>query len=481
MPTYDLPIVPANKGLDTDDVWDSAHYDCYLQEIMTGSGPALVWRKRPGLTAWQALGSAHPRVNGIYYWKRKNILIAQYGVGVTAWNNRYALNSVAYTPSFTVGNQSCYFADVGTDALYLANGTKIGKWYYPEYDELAYYSLSHITDAQAPTSVRSVASIDNTLIALRENSGRFDWSDAGAPDDWSGEYATAEAHPDITECMIAANGGLTFIGSETIENFRTNGSDYVRETQAAISTGTVAQDSPKLHPDGFIYFLADDRSIARLEGYAVRKLSGEQLTGYIKAMSYVGDAVGIVLPHKGKIFYVLNFPTEQRTIAYDPALNRFYNWSYWDDGSRRAWPVHCAAWAEPWNNTYLGGLHSIDIWTLGGETDDGNPIVTEIATDGIDWGAPERMKFCAELIITLRRADGTDDSAPGDLLIRWRNDGHLDWHGDIRVPIEYQGRRQVTIHIPQLGCYHTRHWVFRWDSSTDTAIAKVQERFELGY
>jgi hypothetical protein len=103
---------------------------------------------------------------------------------------------------------------------------------------------AYIVDAQAPTAVRFIGTINQVLVALKDDDERFDWATASDPTDWAGEYATAEAKPDLARSMLVANQYLIFHGQKTIEPWRDDGSSFVRELQGTVDIGTIARYSP---------------------------------------------------------------------------------------------------------------------------------------------------------------------------------------------------------------------------------------------
>jgi hypothetical protein len=470
-----IPFTALDKSADKpgQSTWHQGQFDGYWQRHNTADGPRFLWTKRPGLTEFCNLGEGAP-VNGLYFWTRQDRLFSvcngKVFVITEAGAETHLTGAGSLESRQTTGNRPT-FADVLGTNLYIASGGKIS--------EFTTTTAAVLSDTDAPTAVRFIGTINQTLTALRDNSERFDWADATTPTVWSGEYATAQASPDLTRAMIIANQYLYFFGQNTIEAWRDDGSTFVRESQGAIEIGTLARYSVA-NILGALYFVDSSYEISRLQGFQVQNISNPNLSRYLRSFATVEDAIGDALFIDGKQFYILSFPGEQKTLVYDIAMNQWYEWSYWNQSTaeREMFSGLSVANANEWKKTFIGDRANGKVYEMTGTTDDGDDIKTEIITDEIDRGYPDQWKFCSEINLTFRRADTAQ--SPKKMSISWRDNGETAWSATEQVEIESIGKTTTRVNLRRLGAYKSRVWRFTMTDATQAALIEAKERFEIG-
>ena len=471
MPTLPIPFTSLNKSVDKVSVgsWNQGQYDGYWRQYYSPDGPKMIWTKRPGLTEFLDL-SVTAGVDGLYYWTRQDKLVSVCDGDVDLITEAAVNTDITGTADMTAGVKPT-FADVLGSSLYIASSGKIGAY--------AAAAGAYLADGDAPTTVRFIGTIIQILVALNDSSERFDWADAALPATWAGEYSNVEASPDLAKAMIIANNYLYFPGQDTCEIWRDDGTTFVRESQAVISRGCSSGDSV-VEINGILYWLDQNREIISLTGFTPMVLSNPALSRYLKSFDTVNDAIGLSIPVDGSPFYILTFPSEQKTIAYDIILNQFYNWSYWDthSASHKAWRGISAAHAPQWNKTLIGDQANGKIYEFTGTTDDGDDIRTVLQGDFYDRGEPNRRKFCEEIILTFKRANTA--TTPKVMEISWRDDGDTDWTGTRIVDIEAQNKTEIVVRETRLGSYKKRMWRFVMSDATTSALVSAYERFSLG-
>lgn len=468
MPTLPIPFTSLDKQADKTGpaTWNQSQYDGYWSQYFSPDGPKLIWAKRPGLSEWLDL-STTAGVDGLRYWARQDKLVSVCNGDVDLITSAAANTDITGTADMTAGNKPT-FADVAGSSLYIASGGQIGA--FPA------AAGAYLADVDAPTSVKFIATINQTLVALRVDSERFDWANAAAPTTWDGDYSNTEAKPDLAKAMIAANGYLYFPGQNTCEIWRDDGTTFVREVQAVVARGCSAEYSP-VEINGVLYWLDQGREIIALAGFSPRVLSTPALTKYIKSFSAVNDAIGMAVPIDGRYFYVLTFPAAKKTLAYDVLLNQFYEWTYWDSNKAEhtAWKGISSATA--WNKTFIGDKANGKIYELTGTTDDGDTIRTVLQTDFYDRGDAYRTKFCTGIDLVFKRAD--TNTTPKKMEIQWRDDGDTTWNTRT-VEIEAQNKTELIVSENRFGSYKSRMWRFVMSDATQAALVSATERFTVG-
>jgi hypothetical protein len=364
-------------------------------------------------------------------------------------------------------------ADVSGTNLYMASSGKIG--------EFSTSTGAYLVDAQAPTAVRFLATINQTLVALRDNSEQFDWSDAGAPTSWTALNATNETLPDLSKAFKVANAYLYFWGQESLELWRDDGQTFVKEGQGAIQRGCLAPYSVT-EVKGSFFWLDDTREVVQMQGLSVSVVSNPALTRYLRSFSTVADAKGDYLRISGKHFYVLSFPTEGKTLVYDITLSQWYEWSYWNSvtAEHDQFLANCIVEAPEWNKTLVGDRRTGKVYEISDTftSDDGDAIRTVLRTDFIDHGAPDTWKKSSKLVLVFKRADTA--TTPKVMLVRWRDEGTTDWSSAQEVELEAQGVTELKAEIRRLGRYKRRQWEFVISDETQAAMLSASETFDYG-
>lgn len=470
MPTLPIPFTALNKSADKVSSFQQGQTDGYFMPYEGPDGPKFIWCKRPGLSLFCNLGENGP-VDGGHYWTRQQKLMAASNGKVFRIDSTGTATNATGTALMTAGVRPSFADVVGTN-LYAASGGRIGE--YP-----AAATGTYIADAQAPTTVNFLATINQNLTAQLAGSSRFEWAETADPTNWTGLFANAEGEPDLTKCMKTANNYLYFFGQGTTEVWRDDGTTFVREGQGAIARGTLAAQSVT-NINGSFYFLDDTREICRLNGFQIEVISNPNLSRYLRSFGTFADARGDYLRIDGKHFYVLTFPTEGKTLVFDIQLNHWHEWSYWNPvlAQHEAWIGNCTMEAPEWNKTLVGDRRTGKIWTVGGTTDDGANIRTVIRTDFVDRGQADNWKFCHDLTLIFKRAD--TNTTPKTMGIRWRDEGATDWSATQEVEIEAQDRTELRVQVRRLGRYKRRQWEFIMSDPTQAALLSVTERFDYG-
>lgn len=473
MPYLPIPFTSVNRSADKPalNTFNQNQIDGYWQEYVSPDGVKLIWAKRPGMSLFCDTGRVDP-IDGLHYWIRQQKLMAVCGSKIFRIDSLGSETDVTGTSTMTSRVRPT-FADVAGTNLYIAGGQKI--------NEVPYNSTgAFLADAQAPTAVRFVGTINQVLVALNDASSRLDWANAGTPTVWDGLYATAEAEPDLTQAFLVANNYLHFWGQNTLEVWRDDGETFVRESQGAIGRGTAARYSVT-NINGSFYWLGNDREVIRLNGFTPEIISNPALSRYINSFSTVSDARGDYIRIEGRHFYVLSFPVEEKTLVFDIGLSQWYEWSYFHPtrAEHGAWLGSCAADAtENWNKVLVGDRRTGKIWTLTGTTDDGADIRTVIRTDHTDRQNPDTWKFCHALDLIFKRSD--TNATPKQMLIRWRDDGKTDWTAYRECEIESHSHTELLVRVRHLGRYKRRQWEFVMSDATQAALLSAMERFDIG-
>jgi hypothetical protein len=155
--------------------------------------------------------------------------------------------------------------------------------------------------------------------------GRFAISDVGLPLNINAlNYGTAESKSDFLIRPYAMGTTVFMFGSKTIEQWWNNGTGnppLQRIEGGTIEVGLGARNSIA-NDDEFIYFLADDNQLYYLNGTVPTPLLPLTIVREIRKFTIKSDAIGWTMQIDGQWFYVLKFPSADRTFIYPKGIRR---------------------------------------------------------------------------------------------------------------------------------------------------------------
>ena len=243
----------------------------------------------------------------------------------------YSVNSIGvHTSLGTIpGSGRCIFDGIGSNVV-ITNGD--GKVYQ--------YNGSTVTeitdpDLESPTSVDHL----NNQIIYNGNGGRFATSDVGDATSIDAlNYATAESDADDLVRPYVFNERVYLFGDEVTEVWYNSGvgsPPFDRIDGASIPIGLMARHSVS-NNDKYMYFLGDDNEVYAVQGANATKVSDVSISRQIASYSVVSDANGWCFSMEGKNFYVLTFPSANKSFCYSEGLFWFELSSGITDGRWRA-------------------------------------------------------------------------------------------------------------------------------------------------
>jgi len=242
-------------------------------------------------------------------------------------NTLYSVNSAGtHTSLGTIaGTGRCVLAGIGTSLVVVASGTVY------EYDG----SLTQITDSDLE-SPDSCAHLNNQMIYDGDGS-RFCSSDVGDAAIIDGlNYAAAESDADDLKRVYSFNQLIFLFGERTTETWYNSGvgsPPFDRIEGGIIPVGIGGIYSPS-HNDNYIYWLADDGRIYRTTGQTSEAVSTIAISNAIEGYDTITDAVGNCLTFEGQNFYLLTFPTEDKTWCFAEQSNQWFEVSSGVDGGQ---------------------------------------------------------------------------------------------------------------------------------------------------
>lgn len=428
--------------------------------------------KRKGLGEFVDLGTGK-KVDGLFYTNNQNFVSA-FSDGRLFKIDEFGAVTEITGATINTGTKVTY-ADFGNVGFY-ANNSKILKWTYSN------PTCSHIADAQAPTNATFLGFLDQYLLALKANSARFDWADTANPDNWLGEFATAESRPDNAVALIAAFGEIFIPGTTTGEHWADSGNPVAPFQRI---TGTITERGSRspysvVQTDNSFFFLDSQRRVIRMAGRDPQVVSNPFDRDF-QSMDVIEDAIAMDYNAEGDTKYVITFPTSKRTFAYDYKLDYWAEWSFWNEAKaiREHWIGNVGAYCSLWNKYLVGSRVDGRIYTASREfTKDGdNTVATEMWTGRNNWGTDKR-KVTQKIRFKVKRGDGLNGLNPSTtpkLFISKRDNGNTAWSTEKLIDLGISGDTEFYKTFRRLGTYRDRQWRFRLTDGPLTLVSAEED------
>ena len=267
--------------------------------------------------------------------------------------------------------------------------------------------------------------------------------------------------------MIADHRELWLFGESTTEVWFDSGDvdfPFSRIDGAFMEVGCSAAASvAKI--DNSIYWLGNDErgngTVWRANGYTPSRLSTHAIEHQLSTYSRIDDAKAFAYQQAGHSFYVLTFPTANRTWAYDVATGLWHERAWHDSaGIQHRHRANCFAsfagrlLVGDWEN---GNIYALDLDTY---TDNGDAIHRIRVSPHISH--PDyRWLFFASLQVDLESGVGLVEGQGSDpqAMLQWSDDGAHTWSNERWASIGAMGHYKCRTAWNRLG--KSRDRVFR--------------------
>lgn len=322
--------------------------------------------------------------------------------------------------------------------------------------------------------------LDSRFIWTVPNSGQVQWSQLLSAKTDALSYATAEAKSDNLVRTIASNGQLWLIGEKTTEIWNSTGSNdspYQRMSGAYIPTGCVAKNSVCQFGGSLIWLSQTDHGQAQVvmtQGYQTVRISNHAIESEISGYQRVGDAYAFAYQQDGHAFFIITFPTAQKTWCYDSITQMWherawYNQETFQSEHHRA-NTHCF-----FNGEHLvGDRESGLIYRLCGETqtDNGAMIFRERTTPVIN---PHGQRLIFDEL-ELKLQVGQEQNTKPLIMLDWSNDGGRTWSVTLEQDLGAIGEFNKRVIFRRLGQAFNRVFRLRMSDASKLVILGAKAR-----
>lgn len=314
---------------------DNRLVNLFPEAIPDGGKEAGFLNRAPGLQFLQTVGTGPIRALWAHQTNGSDFYVVS-GIQV------FRLTSTTATPEligYVSGTGPVSIADNGATIFFACNGPS-----YTFYEPTGEFNA--ITDPNFPGAV-TVAYIDNLFVFNEPNSQRI-WS-VDSVDPVTGSYiyplvfnsldfSSADGSPDGVVAINVDHRQMWVFGTDSVEVWYNAGlaNFPLTPVQGAFNEiGCVAPYSiAKL--DNALFWLGTDARgqgiVYKNNGYSGVRVSTHAIEYAIAQYGNISDALAYTYQQEGHAFYVLSFPTANKTWVYDVSVQAWHERAGFEDG-----------------------------------------------------------------------------------------------------------------------------------------------------
>ena len=336
---------------------------------------------------------------------------------------------------------------------------------------------------------------DGRFLVNRPGTGQMFWSDAPGYDGsaWvQGNFGTAESSPDSLTALAKTNNDLWLFGPLSYEVWQADIDQnpgpsqgqliFDRQSNLVGDIGTPAPYSPASIGNDLYWLGSNNRGhgvIWHNNGYSPERISTHGIEYIISKMARIDDAIGFCYQQEGHYFYVLTFPTADKTLVYDAMSGLWHERQYFNPTTGYS-SRHRAQTCAFFDGMVLVGDREdsrIYKWDLDTYTDDGDPIVRTRTcphiNNSMDRVYYNEFEVDMEKGVGLPNGQGSNPQA----MLSWSDDGGFTfgkerWDSPGRV-----GEYKTRMHWHSLGS--SRNRIFRFKMTDPVKVVLIESWVEV--
>ena len=473
MPTVPVPIFqPVYKSVDGVELNEENF--SVLDGYRSQKGGTIV---RPGSKATFSADTASGfGFDALFYWAEKDAVMAV-GKGEI-----YQLSYVSNTPVITSLSAGTPLLNQNRPTSVIVDGTN---FYACNNSRIVYTPLNgtpaYIADPDAPTNATHVDFIDGYILAI-DGSNKFYWSDVNAGTSWNSlSFGTAAGSPDLLNSLRVFNREVYLFGQRSVEIWE-NAPDGVvtfsRIPGGFIQSGCSAPYAVFVDENS-LYWLDDHRRLVRFAGKSVERLS-TKFDRELQSLPVVNDATVCKMEIDGYVFFVFNFPSANRTLAYNQTTDDWSEWGRWSlaDASYSRWIGNSYTYAEKWGLHLIGRRDQLVVSHLSKDypSDDSDVIRLGRTTGHIDYGT-SKTKRSDEFRFRAKRGEGLSSGTP-KLMLRYKIDNR-DWSNIKEFSLGNVGEYNLILRDLRRKMFRTIQYEFSATDAVDLVFSQAEEDIEV--
>lgn len=287
--------------------------------------------------------------------------------------------------------------------------------------------------------------------------------------------ANKTAHADKLVTLCVNQRQIWLLGERTTEIWYDSGANafpFEIVPGAFIEHGCAAKYSVAQNDTSIFWLSEDDQGLAIVfqgTNYVANRISPHVIELEFQSYSTISDAIGYIHQQGGHIFYVLTFPTANKTWVYDIATNLWHERMYLDsNGNENRHRSNCGAFAYgsyvvgDWQN---GNLYAYDVNNY---TDNGSAIKRIRGFPHV-INELKRVMY-RQFIADMQVAAVSDLTISPNVELRWSDDRGATFGTPLIQTMGNVGETSTVIQFQRLGMARDRVFELSWSANVSTAL-----------
>lgn len=310
--------------------------------------------------------------------------------------------------------------------------------------------------------------VDTFVIYNKPASNLWGATSAGLATSPSLSFGVKDSTPDNIVSLIVNRREVYLFGERTTEIWSDEGLfpfPFQRLDGASMQHGCVAKFSVSRLGESFAWLAQDSRGeaiVVTMQGtYTPARISTHAVEQDIAKFSSVSDATAFTYQQGGHEFYVLNFPSGDRTWVYDLATG-FWHKRGWRDANNIIHRHRASCMAFFQNQAIVGDWQNGNLYFYSQ-----TKFVDEVATLGGSFNATpmQRIRRCPHITQELKRQFfhefqiqfqpgvglQTGQGSQPQAMLKWSDDGGSTWSNEHWVSIGKTGAYKNRARWTELG------------------------------
>lgn len=253
------------------------------------------------------------------------------------------------------------------------------------------------------------------------------------------EFASAEGSPDKIEGLIVDHREVWVFGNNSVEVWYNSGNaDFpLSRIQGAFNELGCAAAYSLAKMDNSIFWLGQDARgqgiVYRANGYTGQRISTHAVEWQIQQYSDISDAIGYTYQQEGHSFYVLTFPSANKTWVYDASTQAWHERAGFAAGEFTRHRSNCQVFFN--GETIVGDYENanlyafdLDVYADNGATQKWLRSWRALPTgqNNLNATAHHTLQIDMESGTGLNSGQGSDPQ----VILRWSDDGGHTWSNE---------------------------------------------------
>lgn len=356
---------------------------------------------------------------------------------------------------------------------------------------LATNVLAAVTMGQFNGPVSQIGFADGYFIATIQNSNTFQVSNLEDGTTWGGlNISTISLFPDNITSFISDHRELWFFSGKKTAIYYNAGAGFPPfiPIQGAFLEYGCGAAFATVQLDNSVFWLDQDERgymvALRGQGYSATRVSTHAVEFAWQNYSVTSDAVAYPYQDQGHTFWVIRFPTANKTWVYDVATQLWHERGFWNSGAG-TYSAHRST-----SHTLNFGIHLVGDWASGniyqmstqvyqdfGNTIRGERITPTLAKEN-QWIYFPEVEFDLETGLEAQPPlqDGNGQPRPAELMLEWSDNAGKTWSNLYILSVGLPGEYGKRVRKRMLGRARKRVWRISWTDPYPYAFADAYGR-----